>query len=163
MIKTIMLILLWGAAACAAGGVAFDETRYLYSIDKTLRFSGEIRFSDGGMQIDYTKPEKRRIVYGGNRLEVFDADGGLMEEIDLDERPGMKLHMQFLLWLYRGDYDALKEYFTIERRGEEMDLHPIPPTDRVIASVNVVQEAQAPRVIKTVMSNGNEITITIAR
>lgn len=164
MIRILLTAIVWSVIASAATeGFTFAEKRYLYSVDKTLHLSGQIRFEGGGMQIDYTQPEQRRIVYGENRLKVYGPDGGLKEEIDLDEQPGMKLHMQFLLWLYRGDFDALQSYFTLERHGDELHLIPIPPTDKVVASVKVLMASEKPRVIKTVMSNRNEITIDIAR
>jgi hypothetical protein len=149
---------LWGA-----GPFAFNETRYVYSIDKSLEFSGEIRFDASGMEIDYGSPEVRKIVYDGARLKVFDAEGAMQQDIDLNEQPAMRLYMQFLLWLYRGDMDSLGSYFSVIEEGNELHLQPIAPTDKVVTSVRVVKEGGEVRFIKTSMSNHDEIAIRITR
>ena len=158
-----LAILLVALALHADGPFAFDETRYVYSIDRTLELSGTIRFDASGMEIDYTAPEASRIVYDGERLRTFDGEGTLQHEIDLNDEPGMRLYMQFLLWLYRGDFDALGAYFTVTETPEGMRLDPIPPTDRVVTSVAVAGSAGAIRQIQTDMSNGDAITIRISR
>ena len=144
-------------------GFGFKEERYVYSIDKTLSFTGHIEFSENGMNIEYTKPEKKRIEYTQTHLKIFDAAGELAQEIDLEADPGMKLYMQLLLWLYRGDIEALQRYFTVNKKGDELHLDPIAPTDKVVTSVTVVQKEGKPSFIKTMMSNQNEISIDIAR
>ncbi len=144
-------------------GFGFEEQRYVYSIDKTLSFTGHIEFSGEGMNIEYTKPEKKRIEYTQTHLKIFDAAGELTQEIDLEGDPGMKLYMQLLLWLYRGDIEALQRYFTVSIKGNELHLDPIAPTDKVVTSVTVVQKEGQPSLIKTLMSNRNEISIDIDR
>ena len=159
------LVLVWCALLplLADGPFAFSETRYVYSIDKTLNFTGTITFDATSMQIDYETPERKRIVYTGERLQVFDAQSALQQDIDLSIQPGMKLYMQFLLWLYRGEFEALEGYFTLTEYDGELHLMPIAPTDKVIKSVKVRKEAGEIRFIKTSMSNQDEIAIDIAR
>ncbi len=147
----------------ADGPFAFSETRYVYSIDKTLNFTGAITFDATRMEIDYETPERKRIVYTGERLQVFDAESVLQQDIDLSLQPGMKLYMQFMLWLYRGEFEALEGYFTLTQYDDELHLMPIAPTDKVVKSVKVRKEAGAIRFIKTSMSNQDEIAIDIAR
>jgi outer membrane lipoprotein-sorting protein len=160
-----LLLLFWlsVAALLADGPFGFSEKRYVYSIDKTLTFTGVISFNGEGMQIDYDAPEKKRIVYNGDRLQIFNASLELQHEVDLATQPAMKLYMQFMLWLYRGEFEALENYFTLSERNEELHLEPIAPTDKVVKSVKVLQEDGKPRFIKTSMSNNDEIAINIAR
>jgi hypothetical protein len=160
-----MLLLFWLAfqPLLADGPFGFSEQRYVYSIDKTLTFTGAISFDDDGMQIDYEMPEKRRIVYSSERLQVFDAALQLQQEVDLRTQPAMKLYMQFMLWLYRGEFEALENYFTLNERNGELHLQPIAPTDKVVRSVKVLRDGGKTRFIKTSMSNNDEIAIDIAR
>ena len=161
--RTVMLVLLAVSALWGDGPFDFNETRYVYSIDKSLEFSGAICFDASGMEIDYTVPEARKVVYDGERLRVFDAEGTLQQDIDLNEQPAMRLYMQFLLWLYRGDLEALAAYFTVIEHGDELQLLPIAPTDKVVGWVKVLREEGKVRFIKTSMSNHDEIAIRIAR
>jgi hypothetical protein len=154
----LMTLSLWGD-----GPFAFEEQRYVYSLDRIFELSGTIRFDAEGMEVVYTAPEARRIVYGEDRLRTYDGDGALLQEIDLAEAPSMRLYMQFMLWLYRDDTEALRHYFTIEPTEEGMHLAPIPPTDKAVTSVEVVKAADAVRKIQTQMSNGDAITIDITR
>lgn len=162
MRKLVFLFLLLSAALFGYQSHAFTEERYIYSIDKHLQMRGIIRFDDEGMQIDYTAPQQRRVVYREDAMDVYGADGKLAQHIDLDDEPMMKLYMRFIFLLYRGDLDGLERYFTIRTEGERVSLTPIPPTDKVVRGVEVVREGKKVKKITTMMSNNDEITIDIA-
>jgi hypothetical protein len=142
---------------------SFTEERYIYSIDKHLQMRGTIRFDDAGMEIDYTAPMQRRVVYREGSMEIYGPDGKLEQRIDLDDEPMMKLYMRFIFLLYRGDLETLESYFTIRTEGKRVSLSPIPPADKVVRSVEVVREGKQVKKITTMMSNNDEITIDIAQ
>jgi len=161
--KIVSIVLLLAMTLLGAGGYQFEEERYLYSIDKTLKLKGHITFDDKGMQIDYTAPEVRRIVYDGLYLDVSDAAGKTIQHLDLNEEPMTKVYMDFIHKLYRGDYKALRENFTITSNATVVRLTPIPPVDKVVKSVEVHREGTTLQTIMTKMSNGDEITLHIAQ
>ncbi len=155
VLSTLMLI---------AGGYDFKEERYLYSIDKNLTMKGHITFDDRGMQIDYREPEMRHIVYDGLYMDVTDSKGVRIQHLDLNEQPMMKVYMDFIHKLYRSDYKALRENFTITSSATVVNLTPIPPVDKVVRSVEVHRDKEMQlQKIMTKMSNGDEITLHIAQ
>ncbi|WP_345976846.1 hypothetical protein [Sulfurimonas sp. HSL3-7] len=160
----IAVFLVLSALMLIAGGYDFVEERYVYSIDKTMTMKGHIDFDDKGMQIDYSEPEVRHIVYDGLYLDVTDSKGVRIEHLDLNEQPMMKVYMDFIHKLYRSDYKALRENFTITSSATVVKLAPIPPVDKVVKSVEVHRDrAMQLQKIMTKMSNGDEITLHIAQ
>ena len=146
-----------------AGSYNFDETRYIYSIDKTLEMQGKITFDEKGMRIDYSAPEVRHIIYDGLSMKVVGSDAKVLQEVDLNEQPMMKVYMDFIHKLYRGDYEALSENFSIKQTQTVVMLTPIPPIDKIITSVIVHKKAKGLSQIKTKMSNGDTITLHITQ
>ncbi len=159
----IVALLFLTALALFAGGYTFEEKRYVYSIDKTLQMKGTISFDDKGMKIDYVEPGVRHIIYDGLSMDVVDSDGEVVQHVDLNEQPMMKVYLDFIHKLYRGDYEALSENFVIEKTSTVVMLTPIAPVDKVIKSVIVNRNAKGLEKINTKMSNGDEITLTIAQ
>ena len=160
--KQIVLIFLV-SITLFAGGYTFEEKRYVYSIDKTMQMKGTISFDDKGMKIDYVEPGVRHILYDGLSMDVVDSDGEIVQHVDLNEQPMMKVYLDFIHKLYRGDYEALRENFVIEKTVAVVMLTPIAPVDKVIKSVVVNRNAKGLETINTKMSNGDEITLTIAQ
>ena len=146
-----------------AGGYDFEEKRYVYSIDKTLEMKGKITFDEKGMTIDYVEPGIRHINYDGLSMDVINSDGEIIQHVDLNEQPMMKVYLDFIHKLYRGDYEALSENFVIKKSITVVMLEPIAPVDKVIKSVVVHRNTKGLAKIKTKMSNGDEITLTIAQ
>lgn len=159
----ILTLLMLTALTLMAGRYDFKEKRYVYSIDKTLQMKGQITFDEKGMKIDYVKPEVRHIVYDGLSMDVINSDGATLQHVDLNEQPMMKVYLDFIHKLYRGDYEALSENFTIEKTTTVVMLTPIAPVDKVIKSVVVHRNAKGLEQIMTKMSNGDEITLNIAQ
>jgi len=150
-------------AALLKGGEThrFVEERYIYSIDKHLTLKGSIRFDAEGMQIDYSEPERKRIVYSDSSMDVYDASGALLQHVDLEAQPVMKLYMHSLFALYRGDFETLKNYFTVKEEGRNVYLTPIPPADKAVHDIHVTRLGDAVETIETVMSSHDTITIYI--
>ena len=159
----IIALLFLSLVTLFAGGYTFEEKRYVYSIDKTMQMKGTIAFDDKGMKIDYVEPGVRHINYDGLSMDVVDSDGKVLQHIDLNDQPMMKVYMDFIHKLYRGDYEALSENFVIEKTITMVMLTPIAPVDKVIKSVVVNRNAKGLEKINTKMSNGDEITLTIAQ
>ncbi len=159
----IAALLFLAVLTLMAGGYDFKETRYVYSIDKTLQMQGRITFDDKGMRIDYTEPDIRTIIYDGLSMNVVDRDGNVLQHVELNEEPMMKVYMDFIYKLYRSDYAALRENFTINESITVVMLTPIAPIDKVIKSVVVRRNAKGLQEILTRMSNGDEITLHIAQ
>ena len=159
----IITLLLLTVLTLIAGGYTFEEKRYVYSIDKTLQMKGTIAFDEKGMKIDYVEPGVRHIVYDGLSMDVVNSDGEVVQHVDLNEQPMMKVYMDFIHKLYRGDYEALRENFVIKKTITVVMLTPIAPVDKVIKSVVVHRNTKGLEKIKTKMSNGDEITLTIAQ
>lgn len=159
----MMILLFVAALTLVAGGYDFEETRYVYSIDKTLQMKGTITFDEKGMKIDYVEPGVRHINYDGLFMDVINSDGETVQHVDLNEQPMMKVYLDFIHKLYRGDYEALSENFVIQKTITVVLLTPIAPVDKVIKSVVVHHNSKGLEKIKTKMSNGDEITLTIAQ
>jgi len=139
----------------------FKEQRYIYSIDKHLALSGTIAFEAKQMEIRYTEPQIRRIVYDGDSMDTYDHDI-LTQHIDLSSQPMMQLYMRFIFELYQGNFKALEESFNTVYEGDTVRLTPIPPADKVITSVEVIRPNKVISKIMTKMSNGDEIRLDIA-
>jgi hypothetical protein len=161
-VKMITLVFL-SVLTLFAGEYDFKEERYVYSIDKMLTMKGKIAFDDKGMKIDYVEPEVRHISYDGLYMDVMDSSGKNIQHVDLNEQPMMKVYLDFIHKLYRGDYEALSENFTIHKTTTVVILTPIAPVDKVIKSVVVQRSAKGLEKIMTKMSNGDEITLFIAQ
>ncbi len=146
--------LLWSAQP-------FKEHRYIYSIDKHLELSGSIAFEPKRMEIRYSEPQIRRIVYDGESMDTY-AHDILTQHIDLSAQPMMQLYMRFIFLLYQGDFKALEENFNIIYEERIVRLTPIPPADKVITSVEVTRQNETIRKIITRMGNGDEITLDMA-
>lgn len=159
----ILLVLFMMVWSLFAGSYTFKEQRYIYSIDKTLEMEGKITFSKEGMRIDYTEPEVRHIRYDGLSMDVVDSSDKVIQHVDLNEQPMMKVYMGFLEKLYRGDYDALSDDFKVQKTETAVILTPIPPVDKVVSSVLVHKNSKGLQQIKTKMSSGDEITIHITQ
>jgi len=159
----IVLVLMMVVFSLFAGSYHFDETRYVYSIDKTLEMKGKITFDEKGMRIDYSAPEVRHIIYDGLSMDVLNSDDKVVQHIDLDEQPMMKVYLDFIHKLYRGDYEALSENFKVQKTQTVIILTPIPPIDKVVKSVLVHQTPKGLAQIKTKMSNGDTITLHISQ
>jgi len=159
----IVISMLLTTLALFGGSYAFKESRYIYSIDKTLQMQGKISFDEKGMRIDYSAPEVRHIVYDGLSMEVVKADGEVIQHVDLNEQPMMKVYMDFIHKLYRSDYEALSDNFKISKTQTVVLLAPIPPIDKVIKSVVIHKTPKGLSQIKTKMSNGDVITLHITQ
>jgi len=157
----LVLLLFLSLLTLSAGSYDFDETRYIYSIDKHVEMQGKITFDEKGMHIDYSAPQERHIIYDGLSMDVVDEAGEVLQHVDLDDQPMMKIYMDFIHKLYRGDYDALSENFKVIKSTKMIKLEPIEPIDKVIKSVVVHQSSGRLEQIKTEMSSGDEITLKI--
>ncbi len=144
-------------------GQSFREHRYIYSIDRHLEMNGTISFEDEKMEILYTEPQFRRIVYDGSSLDVYGQNGELMQHTDLESDPIMKLYMYFISQLYRGNFKALEGNFRLVYEDDGVRLIPIPPADKVVLGVDVLQSGSTISKITTRMSNGDEIVLDIAQ
>ena len=160
--KLITLFLLI-SVSLFAGSYHFDEERYIYSIDKTIEMTGKITFDEKGMRIDYSAPEVRHIVYDGLSMDVLDGEQKVVQHIDLNDQPMMKVYLDFIHKLYRSDYKALSENFKVQKTQTVVILTPIPPIDKVMKSVLVHQTPKGLQQIKTKMSNGDKITLHITQ
>ena len=160
--KILMSLLLIGLTLLAKG-YTFEEERYIYSIDKTVVMHGSITFDKAGMHIDYSEPEERHIVYNSLFMDVLDADGDVVQHVDLSKEPMMKIYLDFIHKLYRGNYDALAENFKITKTQSVVMLAPIAPIDKVITSVVVHKNPKGLSQIRTKMSNGDVITLHISQ
>lgn len=145
------------------GSYDFKEQRYIYSIDKQVEMQGRITFDKAGMSIDYSAPEIRHIIYDGRFMDVVDADGKSVQHMNLNDQPMMKIYMDFIHKLYRGDYKALSENFKIQKTQTAVLMTPIAPIDKVIKSVIIHKTPKGLSQIKTKMSNGDEITLHITQ
>ena len=159
----IITVMFLSVLTLFAGGYNFSEERYVYSIDKTMQMKGTISFDDQGMMIDYFEPGIRHIQYDGLYMKVTDSKGKEIQNVDLKEQPMMKVYLDFIHKLYRGDYDALSENFVIKKSTTIILLEPIAPIDKVIKSVVVHRGAEGLEKIMTKMSNGDEITLLITQ
>ena len=157
----LLLLLFLSLLTLSGGSYDFDETRYIYSIDKTLEMQGKITFDNKGMHIDYIAPQERHIIYDGLSMDVVDEHGETLQHVNLDDQPMMKIYMDFIHKLYRGDYEALSENFKITKNITSIILQPIAPIDKVIKSVVVHHNDSKLEQIKTEMSSGDEITLKI--
>jgi len=158
----IVLLLFLSLLSLFAGSYTFDENRYIYSIDKTLEMKGKITFDEMGMRIDYSAPEVRHIIYDGLSMDILDGDEKIVQHIDLNKQPMMKVYLDFIHKLYRSDYESLSENFKVQKTKTVIILTPIPPVDKVVKSVLVHQSPKGLEQIKTKMSNGDEITLHIS-
>lgn len=66
-------------------GNSFTEKRYIYALDKTTIYNGNIKISKDATSIRYTSPINKRLTQVDSSLIIEDFDTNKTETVDLSK------------------------------------------------------------------------------
>ena len=156
----IVSLLMLAISTLLAQTYTFNESRYIYAIDKNISLEGSIFFSDDFMKISYTAPQQRVIEVDSTQMNIYENKKHI-QSITLKDDAKMALYMSFIKKMYQMDLDALKEYFSIEKKGSTLYLTPNAMSKTIINSIKVHYNKSVIQSIYTKMQSGDEILLLI--
>lgn len=86
---------------------SFKELRYIYSLDKTIEYEGEISFNTNSIDINYTKPQIQSISYTEDEEDIVKQSFYLI-----------------LKSIYQDNISLLEEFFELRVEGDKTLLYP---------------------------------------
>lgn len=143
MFRVVLLLFL---ALGLYAGEFFKESRYIYAIDKTILFEGEIFFEKNSIEIDYAKPKKEKVVYLIN-----------------DENPLKRNYFLILQAIYHDDMNSLKEFFELKKKDFKTLLVPKGMLSEYIKTVEFKKRNKDLDYLKIQMQNNDWIKIETQR
>lgn len=143
MHKTLLVILL---ASCLCAGEFFKETRYIYAIDQTIEYEGEITFKEGEIRIFYMKPQVQNISY--------------FEE---DEDPIKQSFFLILRSIREGNDGLLEEFFEAKKEEDKTVLLPQGILKDFIKKVEYKKDGKKLEFLQIQMQNDDRIKIETVR
>jgi|LGOV01.1.fsa_nt_gb hypothetical protein len=139
MFRVVLLVLL---ALHVNAGELFKESRYIYAIDKTLFYEGEITFLNTSIEIAYTKPKKEKVIY-----------------LEDDENLQKRNYYLILKAIYSDDTTSLKEFFEMKYVGVKTQLLPKGILSEYMKKVEFKKQDKSLEYLKIEMQNEDWIEI----
>lgn len=118
----LWLFLLFATLSIEAEDLAFNETRYINALDKTLTLSGNISFSDERIKILYKEPQEKTIIYQDEMLTII--DGKNLKTISINSEPVMGYFFMVIKAIHDENYVFLDTFFTTEHFDTYTKLTP---------------------------------------
>ncbi len=140
-----LLVLLFLALHVNAGEL-FKESRYIYAIDKTLEYEGEITFKKSSVEIAYTKPKEEKIIY-----------------LEDDENRQKRAYFMILKAIYSEDITLLKEFFEMKEEESKTLLLPFGVLGDYMRQVEFKKVGRDLEYLKIQMQNEDWIEIETIR
>lgn len=125
-------------------GASFQETRYIYAIDETLDFQGDISFFEEYIRIKYTEPKEQSVVYA--------KDDAIEQK---------RYFFSILKAIHSDDKVALRAFFDKKKAGEKTLLLPLDIVEEHIQKVEFIKKDKSLKYIKIFMQNKDWIKIEI--
>lgn len=120
----------------------FQETRYIYSIDKEIFYEGTITFVENYIEIDYKKPKEERVIYSQD-----------------DEVVQKRYFFTILKAIESADETLLSEFFYINNELKRVILLPKDLVQEYIKEVVYEKEDDKLKFLKITMQNKDWINI----
>lgn len=139
MLKKIGLFLL---CISVVFGVEFKEKRYIYAVDKTLFFEGNITFLPKSIHIEYTKPKEQNLTYSSD-----------------DEQIQKRYFFTLLHAIYENDESLLNEFFQTKTKDDITTLLPLEKVQEYIKKVVYKKVGNHLEFLKIFMQNDDRIEI----
>ncbi len=121
----------------ALHGSSFTEKRYIYALDKTTIYNGDIKISKDATSIRYTSPINKRLTQVDSSLIIEDFDTNKTETVDLSKRMDLKLYFQMIKLVNTKEFGLLEEHFTLNRNQNNLELLPKNRVKKAISKIDI--------------------------
>lgn len=121
----------------ALHGSPFTEKRYIYALDKTTIYNGNIKISKDATSIRYTSPINKRLTQVDSSLIIEDFDTNKTETVDLSKRMDLKLYFQMIKLVNTKEFGLLEEHFTLNRNQNNLELLPKNRVKKAISKIDI--------------------------
>lgn len=121
----------------ALHGSSFTEKRYIYALDKTTIYNGNIKISKDATSIRYTSPINKRLTQADSSLIIEDFDTNKTETVDLSKRMDLKLYFQMIKLVNTKEFGLLEEHFTLNRNQNNLELLPKNRVKKAISKIDI--------------------------
>lgn len=118
-------------------GNSFTEKRYIYALDKTTIYNGNIKISKDATSIRYTSPINKRLTQVDSSLIIEDFDTNKTETVDLSKRMDLKLYFQMIKLVNTKEFGLLEEHFTLNRNQNNLELLPKNRVKKAISKIDI--------------------------
>jgi hypothetical protein len=118
-------------------GSSFTEKRYIYALDKTTIYNGNIKISKDATSIRYTSPINKRLTQVDSSLIIEDFDTNKTETVDLSKRMDLKLYFQMIKLVNTKEFGLLEEHFTLNRNQNNLKLLPKNRVKKAISKIDI--------------------------
>jgi len=118
-------------------GNSFTEKRYIYALDKTTIYNGNIKISKDATSIRYTSPINKRLTQVDSSLIIEDFDTNKTETVDLSKRMDLKLYFQMIKLVNTKEFGLLEEHFTLNRNQNNLELLPKNKVKKAISKIDI--------------------------
>lgn len=118
-------------------GSSFTEKRYIYALDKTTIYNGNIKISKDATSIRYTSPINKRLTQVDSSLIIEDFDTNKTETVDLSKRMDLKLYFQMIKLVNTKEFGLLEEHFTLNRNQNNLELLPKNKVKKAISKIDI--------------------------
>jgi hypothetical protein len=156
--KIIVLCLL-SLLCLFADSSSFQETRYLYALDKNVTLEGFITFGEQNIIIEYVKPESKVLTYFEEKLSIQDQNG--YKVIDAQSMPSMNYFFMIIKAVHDENSVLLNSFFETKTEGDETLLTPKGVAAEVLEEVRITRQATKLKSLHVKIKNGDRITIEI--
>ena len=116
---------------------SFTEKRYIYALDKTTVYNGNIKISKEATSIRYTSPINKRLTQIDSSLIIEDFDANKTETLDLSKRLDLKLYFQMIKSVNTKEFALLEEYFTLNKNKNNFELLPKNRVKKAISKIDI--------------------------
>ncbi len=118
-------------------GNSFTEKRYIYALDKTTIYNGNIKVSKDATSIRYTSPINKRLTQVDSSLIIEDFDTNKTETVDLSKRMDLKLYFQMIKLINTKEFGLLEEHFTLNKNQSNLELLPKNRVKKAISKIDI--------------------------
>jgi hypothetical protein len=137
----------------------FQETRYVYALDKNLTLEGYISFREQSILLEYVKPENKLLTYYEGNLSIQDAQG--YRTIDTAQMPSLRYLFTVIKAVHDEDQSLLEHFFDASKHGDTLHLTPKGAVQELLESIDVVTKKAVLKSLHVRMKNGDRILIEI--
>jgi hypothetical protein len=136
----------------------FQEIRYSYAIDKSIKLRGNIEFSQNGLKINYPNEDKT-LNYSDGILKFINKQK--IQKLDNETIERISQYFEMLILLYRGDEKVLLKSFNIYKENNLSILVPKNNLSYYIAKIELQKENKQLKGIKIILVNKDIIKVRI--
>lgn len=155
----LWVFLLFVAISLKAESLAFNETRYINALDKTLTLSGIISFDNESIKITYKEPQQKTILYRDEILTI--DDGKNSKTISITSEPVMGYFFMVIKAIHDENHTLLDTFFTTEYFDTYTKLTPKELVAKYVQEVLFYKNKENLKFLKMVATSQDRIEIEV--